>query len=324
MHNSKTKWLTSLVAIALMLASVSTVNAQSNITTTLSVGRAEITVGDVIPLTLHVTHPAGWRVIIPTLDKQWGEFEVRHQSTPTIVSNGDSPETTSQTIEVARLRPGEVQTPAFTISVADDQGNLHNVEVAPVSLVVQSVLVAGDTTLHDIKPQADLITSQHTFAPIMVVLALGLLMLIVYGVKRWRNRPVVDKRTPRERALDTLTASGAQDPQTPEDFKAMCVDIARCLRGYIASVTTIPAHDLTTNELARQLKINDVPADWSAQVIELLRMCDSVKFAGDILDVAMVHGLVDMVEILVQQYPPVPDEPASARSKRTHWKGVTA
>ncbi len=169
MNNSKTKWLISLIVIALMLTVVSGVSAQSNVAVTLSVGGEAITVGDVIPLTLQVTHPAGWRVIVPTLEKQWGEFEVRSQSTPVITANGDGTETTSQKIEVVRMRPGEVQTPAFTLSIADDQGNLQNVEVAPVSVVVQSVLVAGDTTLRDLKPQADLITSQRTIWPLIAV-----------------------------------------------------------------------------------------------------------------------------------------------------------
>ena len=145
MHNSKTKWFISLIVIALMLTVVSGVSAQSNITVTLSVGGEAITVGDVIPLTLRVTHPAGWRVIVPTLEKQWGDFEVRSQSTPVITASGDGTETTTQKIEVVRMRPGEVQTPAFTLSIADDQGNLQNVEVAPVAVTVQSVLVAGDT-----------------------------------------------------------------------------------------------------------------------------------------------------------------------------------
>ena len=163
--------------------------AQSNISATLSVGGDAITVGDVIPLTLRVTHPAGWRVIVPTLEKQWGEFEVRGQATPVITANGDGTETTSQTIEVARMRPGDVQTPSLTLAVADDQGNLQNVEVAPVPFMVQSVLVAGDTTLRDIKPQAELITSQRTIVPIVILIVLCLVILAVYGVKRWRNRP---------------------------------------------------------------------------------------------------------------------------------------
>jgi hypothetical protein len=321
MHNSKTKWLISLIVLALMLTVVSGVSAQSNIIATLSVGGEAITVGDVIPLTLQVTHPAGWRVIVPTLEKQWGDFEVRSQATPTIVSNGDGSETTAQKIEVARMRPGEAQTPALMLSIADDQGNLQNVEVAPVSVVVQSVLVAGDTTLRDIKPQADLMTSQRLIWPLIAAAALVVIGLVVYFINRRRNRPVVDKRTPRERALATLKTLEAQNLQTPADVKAACVEIAVCLRDYIAATTTIQARDLTTSELARQMKLNDIPAEWNIQAIEVLRGCDVVKFAGDVLELSMIHGLIDMVELLVAQYPPA--AAASQPTKHTKLNGVT-
>jgi hypothetical protein len=210
----------------------------------------------------------------------------------------------------------------LTLAVADDQGRLQNVEVAPVSLVVHSVLVAGDTTLRDLKPQADLITSQRTFAPVIAVAALTLLAWGVYAIRRWRNRPVVDKRTPRQRALDALQALGAQNPQQTEELKAACVTITGCLREYVASTTTIPARDLTTSELARQLKTNDFPADWSVQVIEVLRVCDAVKFAGDVLELTTIHGLIGTVSMLVSQYPP--EQPASPQARHLHLKGVTA
>jgi hypothetical protein len=322
MHNSKTKWLISLIVLALMLTVVTSVSAQSNVSATLSVGGDAITVGDVIPLTLQVTHPVGWRVIVPTLEKQWGDFEVRSQSTPVITANGKGAETTTQKIEVVRLRPGEAHTPAFTLSIADDHGNLQDIEVSPVSVVVQSVLVAGDTTLRDLKPQADLITSQRMFWPLIVAAALGAIGLIVYFVNRRRNRPVVDKRTPRERALATLKTLEAQNPQTPEGIKAACVDIAVCLRDYVAATTTIPARDLTTSELARQLKLKDLPVDWSVRAIDVLRVCDSVKFACDFLELTTIHGLIDTVELLVEQYPPAPA--ATQPTKHTKLNGVTA
>ena len=322
MHNSKTKWFISLIVLTLMLTVVSGVGAQSNTAVTLSAGGEALTVGDVIPLTLQVTHPAGWRVIVPTLEKQWGEFEVRGQSTPVITASGDGIETTTQKIEVVRMRPGEIQTPAFTLSIADDQGNLQNVDVAPVSVMVQSVLVAGDTTLRDLKPQADLITSQTMFWPLIVATALGVIGLIGYVIQRRRNRPVVDKRTPRERALATLKTLEAQNPQTPADIKAACVDLAVCLRNYVASTTTIPARDLTTNELARQMKNNDLPAEWSTRTVDVLRVCDSVKFACDVLELTTIHGLIDTVELLVEQYPPA--TPATQPAKHNQLNGVTA
>ncbi|NTU62944.1 MAG: hypothetical protein HGB05_05965 [Chloroflexi bacterium] len=78
----------------------------------------------------------------------------------------------------------------------------------------------------------------------------------------------------------------------------------------------------TTNELARQLKINDLPADWITRAIDILRVCDSVKFAGDVLELTTIQGLIDTVELLVEQYPPAPvvTQPA----KHTKLNGVTA
>jgi hypothetical protein len=322
MNNSKTKWWISLIAIALMLTVVTGVSAQSNVAVTLSVGDDAVTVGDVIPLMLRVTHPAGWRVIMPALEKRWGEFEVRSQSTPVITASGKGTETTTQKIEVVRMRPGEIQTPAFTLSIADDQGNLQDIAVAPVSLTVQSVLVAGDTELRDLKPQADLMTSQRMVWPLIALIVLSVVTWSIYLINRWRHRPVVDKRTPRERSLATLKTLEAQNPQTPEGIKAACVDIAVCLRDYVASTTTIPARDLTTSELARQFKIKDLPAEWGVHAIDVLRVCDSVKFACDVLELTTIHGLIDTVELLVEQYPPAP--PATQPIKHTKLNGVTA
>jgi hypothetical protein len=322
MNNSKTKWLISLLVVALMLTVVTCVSAQSNVAVTLSVDSDAITVGDVIPLTLRVTHPTGWRVVVPALEKQWGEFEVRSQSTPVITASGTGTETTTQKIEVVRMRPGEVQTPAFTLSIADDQGNLQDVAVAPVAVLVQSVLVAGDTELRDLKEQADLITSQRMVWPLIAATTLGVIGLIGYVINRRRNRLVVDKRTPRERALATLKTLEAQNPQTPEDIKAACVDIAVCLRDFVTSTTTISARDLTTSELARQLKLKNLPADWSTRTIDVLRVCDSVKFARDVLELRTIHGLIDTVERLVEQYPLA--QPVSQPTKHTKLDGVTA
>ena len=143
-------------------------------------------------------------------------------------------------------------------------------------------------------------------------------------IQRRHNRPAVDKRTPRERARDTLRALAAQNPQTTEELKTACITIAGCLRGYVASTTAIPAYDLTTNELARQLKLNDIPADWITGVIDVLRVCDSVKFARDVLELTTIHGMTHATELLVEQYPPASAQSASPQVKQTQLNGVTA
>jgi hypothetical protein len=316
MDRIKKKWLWEMFLVVLLLAAggttFNTVHALDTLVATLSVDSRDITVGDVIPLTLRVIHPAGWRVIFPTLDKQWGDFEVRGQAVPEIVTNPDGTETTIQELKLVHMRPGEVQTPALTLSVANDQGSLSSLEVAPVSIYVRSVLVEGDTNLREIKPQAELISDRHPYWPLVTAGLLGAAALTGYGAHRWRHRKLVDRRTPRQRALDTLAALSAQHPQTPAEINAHSALLADCLRDYLASITHLPARDLTTRELARLLKDEDVPPTWSAQTVEVLQVCDGVKFANEELESQDLKTMISSVRQLVEQYPPQ-SQPAQRR-----------
>ena len=47
-----------------------------------------------------------------------------------------------------------------------------------------------------------------------------------------------------------------------------------------------------------------------------------MKFACDVLELTTIHGLIDTVELLVEQYPPAP--PATQPTKHTKLNGVTA
>ena len=327
MHRIKNRWLWQALLAALLLAAggaaFNTAHAQEALVATLSANSTDITVGDVIPLTLRVTHPAGWRVIFPTLEKQWGDFEVSGQSIPEIVTNPDGTQTTIQEIKVAHMRPGEVQTPALTLSVADDQGSLSSLEVAPVPISVRSVLIEGDTNLREIKPQAELVSERRPYWPLVTAALLSVAALAGYGVHRWRHRKLIDRRTPRQRTLDSLAALSAQNQQTPAEIKSNCALLADCLRDYLAAITHLPARDLTTRELARRFMDQEVPPAWSAQVVEVLQVCDGVKFANEELDGPYLRTMISTVRQLVEQYPPQP-QPAQRRSDRKKQVEVMA
>jgi len=323
MDRIKNSWLWKILFMVLLLAgggaAYNTAHAQDNLVATLNANSQDITVGDVIPLTLGVTHPAGWRVIFPTLEKQWGDFEVRDQVVPKIVTNPDGTQTTIQEIRVARMRPGELQTPALTVSVADDQGSLNSLEVAPVPISIRSVLIEGDMNLREIKPQAELVSESRPIWPLMTAGVLGAAALTGYSVQRWRRRKLIDRRTPRQRTLDLLAALSSQTPQTLAEIKAECALLADCLRDYLAAITQLPVRDLTTRELARRLNDQEVPSAWNSQVVEVLQVCDGVKFANDELEVSNLLGMISTVRNLVEQYPPQP-QPEQRRSR--HKKQV--
>jgi hypothetical protein len=324
-NNSKWFWQVLLAAALLAVGGVFVISAhaQGNLAATLSANSGDVTVGDVIPLTLQVTHPAGWRVIFPKLEKQWGDFEVRGQSTPQIAGNADGTQTSTQEIQVARMRPGQAQTPELSLQVADDQGSLSSVEVAPLAIEVSSVLVQGDTNLREIKAQADLVTERRPIWPLLAAGLLSTAMLSLYGVQRWRQRKQVDRRTPRQRAVDALAALSAQNPHAYAEIKTQCAGLADSLRDYLAAVTRLPARDLTTRELTRRLMEQEIPAQWSTQMISILKICDGVKFANDELEAATLQALIALGRKLVEQYPAQP-QPAPRRTGRKTQAEVRA
>src|SRR5688572_656333 len=98
--NKKRLFFQFLTVIVIIMALAAPAAAAENIVVSLTPRQSELRVGDPVELTLAVTHPTGYQVIIPQLEQSWGPFEVRAQSQATIVDNGDNTSTTSQTLTV--------------------------------------------------------------------------------------------------------------------------------------------------------------------------------------------------------------------------------
>lgn len=305
-----------LFSILLMLALPVIALADNSVNVDVKVGRENITVGDVIPLQVLVTHPQGWRIVFPKLETKWGDLEIRKQGATTITANADGTETTTTEIDVTAFRPGELTTPELNLTIVDAQGQVQNIYAAPVTVQVQSVLKEGDQELRDIKPQAELWQLTSSPIPFIGSVLLASSLLIGAAVVAWKHRPLQDKRTPRERALDELKTIGAAHLLDQMDIKVYCVRVSDVLREYLDRGCAIPAHDLTTGELAQELKTRQVPQDISAQVIRVLRVCDDVKFANDVSDTDAIQSLANAARHIVTQYPPLPPTKQEAKSTR--------
>lgn len=305
-----------LLAILLLFALPVVAWADNGVSASVQVGRENITVGDVIPLRVTVTHPQGWRVVFPKLEKMWGELDVRTQSAPVITQNTDGTETTSAQIEVAYFRPGAVTTPELNLTIADAQGQVQNIYAAPVTLEVKSVLAENDKELRDIKPQAELWQLSSSPLPLLSSLTLAFTILGGAAVVAWKHRPIPDKRTPRQRALDSMKALELAPSSEPSEVKFICVRVSQVLREYLDQGCAIPAQDLTTGELAQALKTREVPSNVASQLIHILRACDDVKFANDPTDVQAIQALIGMAQQIIPTYPAAPAPDAKSKKSR--------
>lgn len=305
-----------LFSILMILALPVIAFADNGVNVDVKVGRENITVGDVIPLQVVVTHPQGWRVVFPKLEAKWGDLEIRKQGAPVITQNADGTETTMTQIDATAFRPGAATTPELNMTIADAQGQVQNLYAAPLTLNVQSVLKQGDQELRDIKPQAELWQLTSSPIPFIGSVLLASAILVGAAVLAWKHRPQPDKRTPRERALDALKALDGMSLDEKMDVKFLCVRVSDVLREYLVNGCQLPAHDLTTGELAQELGTRAVPPEISTQIVRVLRVCDDVKFANDASDVESIQTLTQTTRVIVTNYPPPAPAPHKRGSKK--------
>lgn len=255
--------------------------------------RSALTVGDLVTLTLEVTHNADQTAVLPRLQPQWGQFDVRAQTPVETVSNGDGTLTTSQQLQVTLFAPGTFETPDFPISVRNPNGTVEQVFPLPVRLTVNSILTGVDEGLKDIRSQADLSTplwDQPLVRALAVLLAVAAIAAAAYYVYRRMNKnltvpiPFMDTRTSWEIAIDELDRIERLD--LPEDghFKEHYTLVANAMRVYVQGmylrdVTLVDAIDMTTDEIIAVLKKSSLHYNHLRLVIDLLQEADLVKFA---------------------------------------------
>jgi len=285
--NTTLKITAMLLVLIVALIPVGTAFASEEITATLTAPEGEFTVGDIIPLTLTVTHPQGYRLLpLQYQDSTWGELEVREVTSPQVSANPDGTETTTQTIYVTMWTPGEYTTPELPLGIGDTTGEIHEISVSSLVLNLVSVLVEGDTEIRDIKPQASL--PLPTVWPWVVgglLIALLIALIIGWFLRRWwlRRKAVLanapDNRLPHEVALDELTQIAELNLPSQQRYKEHYTLVSDVLRQYVDKAFKIPTLDRTTGEIRRSLRLVAIKPESQQQLIEMLHEADLVKFA---------------------------------------------
>ena len=279
---------------------------QANWTTTSS----EATIGDVVTLTLNVTHPKDYRVIFPEVGESWGDFEVRAVGQPQISASDEVTETTSLDLTVALMTVGTFNTPDISVTVYDTAGQAIPVTPNPLAVNILSVLQEGDTTLRDIKGQVDLPLPEKL--PITEALFLGGLTLIggalfvMYEFKKRRKVVFVDNRLPYEKAFDELKHIELLNFPATEEYKEHYAWISQCMRQYLQAGLNIPALERTTTELKQILRQSDLPHDVVRDILDILLECDYVKFGSIQPEQVDAYALGSRVGYIIERTRPHP------------------
>lgn len=314
--------LQALMLIALLLLAVAPAAAQGDgsVTATLSAPDGQLTVGDPVRLTLAVTHPAGYQVILPALPESWGDFTVVSLSPASTTTNADGTETTTAAIDARLFQTGAFNTPALEVSVTDGQGGLQKVMAAPAAVAIATVLAEGDAELRDIKPQAAL-PLPATGPWIAAGLAAAAVVAAVVWRARRRPQAAVDNRLPHEIALDGLRiVEGLHMPEQGR-FKEHYTLVSDIVRVYVERRFGVPALERTTAEIRPDLARCAMSPEVTALLIAFLQESDLVKFSEWTPDVTSAQQLLThgrrIIEATRPEAAPEPGgEPPSAGRQR--------
>lgn len=305
----RTLFLTLWATLALILVFAGSAGAQAPqpVAATLSVADGSYTVGDPIPVTLAVTHPAGYYVLPPELaaGQPWGDFVVASQSAPVTVALPDGSEQTTIAIDARLFRPGSFATPPIDVLITDSQGGLQTVSATAATATVGSVLPAGDTELRDIKGQASL-PLPAAWPWLLAGLAAAALGALGFVLWKRRQQQNVDSRLPHQRALDTL--AGIEAMRLPEQgrFKEHYTLVSDAVRTYIEQRFSVPARERTTGEIRADLRRAEMSEDASARIVLFLQESDLIKFSTFRPDSASAAHLLDTARLIVEATSPQP------------------
>ena len=276
----------------------------SGIRVSLTADRGTLTVGDIVTLTLELTHPADHAVVVPSLVPGWGPFEVVSQTPAQTDTNADGTETTSQRIEVTLFTPGTFETPDLSISVRAPDGGVERVFPLPVRLTVDSVLSGPDETLKDIRPPADLSPPQWRQPVVLAIAALAIAAVLISGSyfvrRRLRGRgeqvvSSVDTRTPWQAAVQEFDRIARLDLPGDGRFKEHYTLVAQAIQSYaramyVENAGRPDATDMTTEEIGNAIWESSLDRKNTRLVVDLLLEADLVRFSNYSPRESQAHG----------------------------------
>ena len=295
---SSWRWPSLLVAVALSVMAVAAAPAQTGpppgVRVSLVSDPTELTVGDLATISLIVSHPEDFTVVIPRLEREWGPFEVQEQTSVQTVSFTDGIRTVAKQFRVTLFAPGTFETPDIPVSVRDPDGTVAQISPNPVQLTVNSVLASPDEELKDLRPPADLpppfwerIVVVVLIVVAVLVLASGTAFLLIRRSRRTSGprAAVPDLRTPWEVATQELDRIARLDLPVRGAVKEHYTLLAAALRTYLGATYLRDAgvrnvEDMSTDEIAGEISRSAFDQGNAGLVVELLREADLVKFAN--------------------------------------------
>ncbi len=286
------------LVVALATSAVQIAIAQevstADIRVDLSSDHSELTVGEIATLSLVVSHPVSLTIVIPRLERNWGQFEVQDQTAVQTISEIDGTRTIAKQFRVKLFAPGNFQTPDLPMYIRHSDGSLEEIHYTPLRLMVNSVLSGPDEQLKDLRPPASISSSfwsQPYAIAFVAVLAVSILAGCGFFLYR-RSQPrlakskaQVDTRSAQVIAAEELQRIERLDLPAGGNLKEHYTLITAALKAYLGATwlkdrDQYEVGEMTTEQTRTALERVSIENGSTQLAIELLEEGDLVKFAN--------------------------------------------
>ena len=238
--------------------------------------------GDLITLTVRVTHPQALVVDEPAFAKSLGTFEVYASTRLASEVTGDKAVERFQAT-LQDFTTGQQVLPGLEVPYRDPMGKTHTVKTPELTVTIEEI-PPGPKDKGDIRGIKGVI-GPTAWSPWWW----ALLGAIVVGAAAyaWMKRKKIIQGPPPPppvpadiTALEKLRQLAQTDWLATGKIKEYYIAISEILRGYLEGAFQTPALERTTSELMRDLRRkSEIPVERQAELKELLETCDLVKFA---------------------------------------------
>ncbi|CAH1001215.1 hypothetical protein LEM8419_02114 [Neolewinella maritima] len=277
-----------LLILLLFLGAVSFLRAQLPTNATVNVraelARSEIVIGDQIYLDINISAPPGTTVLPldpAIIDALPGLEVIKDEELRTVAQNPEL--LLEQRLLLTSFDTGYVTIPPLPVYYEDAFGLRDTAYTTDFLLTVRGAVVASEDDILPIKP---IIEESRNLLDYWWVFALLALALLALGYREYRRRrtipaPAAPPPPPAHvRALTALDALEERRLWQTGQTDAYYVELTRILRAYLAERFHIPAPELTTRQITRQLSDRaGLDGAQRDELSELLQLSDLVKFA---------------------------------------------
>ena len=277
-----------------------------------SVTPESLRLGDPFQLKLFVEGDSGIEIEMPPFGEALGRLTIV-DFTPkqsTTDKDGQQIQTHTQIYGLQPNRSGEVVVPALRIGYRiNSQSDWEEVLTEPIPVQVTSILSTDDDLVYQSsRVRLDPLPVEQPWIP-WAIGAAGTGMIIFGGV--WwfgREKGISAKVSAYQQAIQQLNRlqddiAALTDEDSVDDLYA---GLSLTLRGYLEGCFQVSALEQTTEELRQSLGIDLKPYkgvvlnEHVVEILQVLSLCDGVKFAGQIRTISELQSDWSTVQQLIQ------------------------